>query len=272
MYRVLVPVDRDTNRALHQAKYVAGLPNATEDVEATVLYVVPPGELTSADRAAFTENEAAVEAADLLEERGVSVERMVEDGGVAQEIVRTADDLDSDELVTGGRKRSGAARVVLGSTVHDVFLSTDRPVTITGTGMVFESGFRTVLLPIDRNAERARHQAKYVAQLPDAAENVHARVLHVFEHQDYAGAPPHDFEEVEAAVEAAEYLEEQDVSVERTAIGGEVASKILGTAEEDDADAIVVGGRKRSGIQKVLVGSTAQDIMLSADRPVTLTG
>jgi nucleotide-binding universal stress UspA family protein len=56
------------------------------------------------------------------------------------------------------------------------------------------------------------------------------------------------------------------------AIGGEVAHEILEAAEEADIDDIVMGGRKRSGVQKVLLGSTVQDVILSAERPVTVTG
>jgi nucleotide-binding universal stress UspA family protein len=97
-------------------------------------------------------------------------------------------------------------------------------------------------------------------------------VFCVFRHQDYEGAPPHEFEDVAAAVDAAEYLEGEGVSVERVAIGGEVARKIIQKADELDADSIVMGGRKRSGVQKVLLGSTVQDVMLSAERPVTITG
>jgi nucleotide-binding universal stress UspA family protein len=271
-YRVLIPVDRDQNRALHQAKYVAGLPDAADVVEATVMYVVPPDRLDRADEAAFEDVEAAVEAAEHLESAGVAVTRLVEDGGVSEAIVRTAGDLDSDEVVMGGRKRSGVAQVLLGGTVQDVFLSTDRAVTITGTGMVFGDGHRDLLVPVDGSTDRARQQAEYVANLPAAAETVSATVMYVFPHQDYKGAPEHSFEEVESAVEAADFLEDRGIAVERTAVGGEVVRKILDRAEADAIDGIVVGGRKRSGVQKVLLGSTAQDIMLSAERPVTLTG
>lgn len=271
MYRVLIPVDRDENRALHQAKYATSLPNAEEEVEATVLYVVPPAELSRADEVEFSEIDSAVEVAEQLAADGISVNRIVEDGGISEEIVRTADELDSHELVMGGRKRSGVTQVLLGSTVRDVVLSTERPVTITGTSMVFGDGRRQVLIPVDKDRDRARHQAEYVAQLPGAAENVDATVIYVFPHQDYRGAPPHDFDEIDAAVDAADYLEERGVSVERTAVGGEVVKKILDTVEELDVDGIVLGGRKRSGVQKVLLGSTAQDVMLSADRPVTIT-
>jgi nucleotide-binding universal stress UspA family protein len=272
MYSVLLPVSRDENRALHQAEYVASLPAAAEAVEATVLYVVPPASMDQASQVSFDEVEAAVIAADELEAAGVTVNRVVEDGGVAEEIVRTADRLPADEVVMGGRKRSGIQQMLLGSTVGDVFRSSERPVTITGTGMVFRAGQRHVLVPVDGDVERARNQAAYVAALPEAPDTVSATVIYVFPHQDYSGAPPHEFDEVEAAVEAADHLESAGIEVERTAVGGEVVPTILETAAERDATAIVVGGRKRSGVQKVLLGSTAQDIILSAERPVTMTG
>jgi nucleotide-binding universal stress UspA family protein len=236
------------------------------------MYVFPHQDYKGAPQHTFEEVESAVEAADHLESAGVTVTRLVEDGGVSEAIVRTAADLDCDEVVMGGRKRSGVAQVLLGGIVQDVFLSTERPVTITGTGMMFGEGHRDLLLPVDRDTERARRQVEYVTGLPDAAETVSATVVYVFPHQDYRGAPQHTFEEVESAVEAADQLEDAGVSVERTAVGGEVVRKILDAAEAGAVDGLVVGGRKRSGVQKVLLGSTAQDIMLSADRPVTLTG
>lgn len=272
MYRVLLPVDDDENRARHQAEYVAGLPDAAEAVEATVLYVVPPARLDRAGEVPFETVDSAVAAATELADHGVTVNRVVEDGGVAEAIVRAAGDLDADELVMGGRKRSGITGMLLGSTVQDVFRSTERPVTITGTGMVFGHGPRHVVVPVDTDVERARHQAEYVANLPGAPEAVDATVVHVFPHLDYTGAPDHEFDEVEAAVEAADHLEAQGIDVERLAIGGEVVRRLLDVAAEREADALVVGGRKRSGVQKVLLGSTAQDILLSAERPVTMTG
>lgn len=129
-----------------------------------------------------------------------------------------------------------------------------------------------VLVPVDRDVDRAMHQARYVASLPNASANVEATVLFVFPHLDYEGAPTHEFEEVDAAVEAADFLDDEGISVERVAEGGEVARTILEHADRLDAHSIVMGGRKRSGVQSVLLGSTVQDVLLSADRPVTVTG
>ncbi|MEF8856041.1 MAG: universal stress protein [Haloplanus sp.] len=272
MYRILVPVDRNLNRARHQAQYVARLPDADSAVAATVLYVAPPDRFAAADEVSFSEVNAAVTAADDLEAAGVEVDRRVADGSVASAIVDAIDDLDADEVVMGGRKRSGVTRVLLGSIVQDVMLSTERPVTITGERASLGEGMRRVLVPVDRNETRARRQAQYVTNVPGAPASVEATVFYVFPHQDYAGAPPHDFSEIDAAVAAADELEAAGIEVERVAEGGEVTRRILSAADDRNVDGIVMGGRKRSGVQKVLLGSTVQDVLLSAERPVTLTG
>jgi nucleotide-binding universal stress UspA family protein len=272
MYDVLVPVDESEERAFNQARYVSRLPNAADDVEATVLYVVPPDARSDVEAVEFADVDAAVGAANLLEGEGVSVTRTVTGGAISDRIVRSAEEFDADEVVMGGRKRSGVSRVLLGSTVQDVMLSAERPVTITGETSVTDDGTWRVLVPVDSDVERARHQAAYVAGLPGAAAAVEATVLTVFRHQDYRGAPPHTFEEIDAAVEAADAIEGAGVSVDRVAIGGEVARKILRVAADRDVDSVAMGGRKRSGLQEVLMGSTTQDVMLSAERPVTITG
>ncbi len=271
-YSVLVPIDRDEGRARHQAACVSRFHDAPETVEATVLYVYPRGRGPDDDAAAFSEVDAAVGAAAYLEERDVPVTRRIERGEVAERILEVADELDADEIVVGGRKRSGVQKVLLGSTTQDVMLSAERPVTVTGEDVTLGDSIDRLLVPVDTDEERARHQAAYVAGLPGITEGVDVTVLYVFRHQDYAGAPPHEFEEVDAAVAAAEYLEERDVTVDRVGVGGEISRKIVDYAEDLDVDGVVVGGRRRSGIQKVLMGSITTDVILSLDRPVTIAG
>jgi nucleotide-binding universal stress UspA family protein len=131
MYEVLVPVDQDEERAKHQAEYVASLPGAGDEVRATVLYVTPREEYSDGPRD-FEEVDSAVAAADELEGAGVSVERAAAVGTVSREIIDHADEIDADQIVMGGRKRSGVAKVLVGSSTQDVIYSTERPVVVTG--------------------------------------------------------------------------------------------------------------------------------------------
>lgn len=137
MFRVLVPVDQDEDRALSQAEFVASLPRADADVEATILFVFEgdqaelPEELErfrSASRVASVRR-----ASEYLAERGVAVEVMDESGDTAQDIVDLADELDANLIVMGGRKRSPASKVLFGSITQSVLLNTDHPVTVTGS-------------------------------------------------------------------------------------------------------------------------------------------
>jgi len=131
MYRVLMPVDSSETRALAQASYVADLPNAAEEVEATLLYV-------------FTEEDAGSELRDVtrigsikrarehLEEHGVTVRIREDSVDAVDAILNHADEQDVDSLVLGGRKRSPAGKALFGSVTQSVILNTDRPVVVTG--------------------------------------------------------------------------------------------------------------------------------------------
>ncbi len=59
-----------------------------------------------------------------------------------------------------------------------------------------------------------------------------------------------------------------ELDVRRAPHSGEVADEVLRGAQETDASVIVIGLRKRSPVGKLLMGSSAQRILLDADRPV----
>jgi nucleotide-binding universal stress UspA family protein len=59
-----------------------------------------------------------------------------------------------------------------------------------------------------------------------------------------------------------------DLDVRQAPHAGEVADEVLRVAQETDASVIVIGLRKRSPVGKLLMGSSAQRILLDADRPV----
>lgn len=68
-----------------------------------------------------------------------------------------------------------------------------------------------------------------------------------------------------------DYLEPRVASVSKRREHGNVAGDVLDVAAEIDADTIVMGERQRSPAGKVLFESTTQSVVLSADRPVTVS-
>jgi nucleotide-binding universal stress UspA family protein len=77
-------------------------------------------------------------------------------------------------------------------------------------------------------------------------------------------APPELLSELtERATSAGVELE-----VRQTPHSGDLADAVVRAGDEADASVIVIGLRKRSPVGKLLMGSTAQRILLDADRPV----
>jgi nucleotide-binding universal stress UspA family protein len=131
------------------------------------------------------------------------------------------------------------------------------------------------------DGERADALADAVADVaaPTGAEVV---LLHVFTDEEYADALE-VLDYGDAGVEAADNvagrrsvvrdiedaLGERDVAVDVRGAVGPHGDRIVEVADGVDADTVFIGGRKRSPTGKAVFGSTAQEVLLNADAPVT---
>lgn len=127
-----------------------------------------------------------------------------------------------------------------------------------------------VLVPIDTSEERAASQARAVTTLPNAAETVEADLLHVFGDEDRADQTTPT--QLSSGKRATEILQNEGIRVHAHSVSGDPVEEILAAADEQRADAIVLGGRKRSTVGTLLFGSVSQAVTLGADVPVTITG
>ncbi|MFB6183483.1 MAG: universal stress protein [Haloarculaceae archaeon] len=139
----------------------------------------------------------------------------------------------------------------------------------------------TILLAVDSSDEDR------LPELIDAAADVAGDdttvvTLHVFERDSYrdlqsamnvdpdSETTPDDVARRYAVVRnVADALEARGVDTRVRGALGDGSDPILRVAREEDADHLVVGGRRRTPTGKAVFGSTAQQILLNATRPVT---
>lgn len=130
-----------------------------------------------------------------------------------------------------------------------------------------------ILLPADMDERRTEAQAEYVLDLPVEPSELEVTVLYVLPRSDAVITNESGFAGNESAVRAANRLEGWEIAVNRTVRAGKpVSREILEMATERAVDEIVMAGRKRTGFTKVLIGSTASDVIQAADQPVVMTG
>ena len=125
-----------------------------------------------------------------------------------------------------------------------------------------------VVIGVDDNEQRAMACARAAASLPGDASEKRVTVIHSFT-DNPSGASASQLASVR---DVTDFLEERGIEVEVTESSGDPADQLLEVAQEEDANLIVVAGRKRSPTGKALFGSVTQSVILNAERPVMVAG
>lgn len=130
MYRVLLGVDTDGQRARAQAEAVRSLPAADTAVKALVMHVFQE----NPEGASVGQIGAVRRVADLFEEAGVDHELHEASGDPAEALLDAAVDHGVDTICVAGRQRTPAGKVIFGSTTQSVILGTEKPVLAVSAG------------------------------------------------------------------------------------------------------------------------------------------
>lgn len=136
-----------------------------------------------------------------------------------------------------------------------------------------------LLLAVDTDEERSNRLANAVTDLPVDRSQLNVTILNVFEDVDSVGEEGtvhssqfyNESNYPDSVRSAAKALTEAGFDVTKRREHGDPADVIVEVAKEINAKSIGVCGRKRSPTGKVIFGSVAQSVMLSANRPVFVT-
>lgn len=212
----------------------------------------------------------------------VSVDVVLEQGDVVENIVKKARKIPADVIVLGTHGRSGLARLLIGSVTERVLRHATAPVlTVSPQASAPPSEgvpFRNVLCPIDFSPSSLR-ALDFAWSL--AGDEGTVTVLHVVEFyidEAVGEAVSFDIDSVRER-HRAQALDKLEESVprearERTKLeaitldAGTPYRKILEVADRDKVDAIVMGVMGRTGADMFFFGSTTNHVVRSAHCPV----
>lgn len=137
MFTVVLAADGNDARVLAQARAIVAYPNAPESVKVVVVHVSREvqsdegGEIHTEDYSELPDSVS--QAIKFFEREGITAQIEHRSGDPDEEILRVARDIDADQIVLGGRRRSPVGKAIFGSVVQNVIRNSTRPVLTINT-------------------------------------------------------------------------------------------------------------------------------------------
>jgi nucleotide-binding universal stress UspA family protein len=183
----------------------------------------------------------------------------------------------ADVIVAGTRGTTGWRRLVLGSVAARLVRCADRPVVTVRADHPRERPVRTILVPTDFSDDAAR-AAEAAAKLLGDRSDRKLVLLHAYRYPPVFGSAPalvltraieEMVERTKLAVDALAARFRGEAAVIETRVDeGPPWKVILDHAEQLGADLIAMGTPGRSGLDRLLLGSTAERVLSAAPCPV----
>jgi nucleotide-binding universal stress UspA family protein len=223
-------------------------------------------------------------AAELRSGSTLAVETAVRRGNPAQRIVEEVLARGVDLVVMATHGRSGLPRAVLGSVAERVLVHSPVPVVLYRPGGKRVTAIATILVPVDGSpggalalsaaATLARATGAQLVVLQVAVPILTALTDNAAGALLYAYDPAWD-EEVLAAAQQyvgslATRLQASGLRAEGRVVSGQVVQMVDETADEVDADLVVMSTHALTGPVRTLLGSVADAVVRTGRHPVLL--
>jgi len=291
--KILLPTDFSpcANAALHQAVTIAERFQGS----VTMLHVVAVHEsdrgkiesVFSEDSKSYdhimTSAEEMLHTKEGMIETPVLIEKVLRRGiSPTNEIISYADEHKPDLIVMGTHGRTGIRRLIMGSVAEKIIRLSECPIMTVRCGSDGKESpypnYRSILLPIDfgdtsvnalwKAAELARSYGAFLT------------LLHVAEPIDLSGyrkdgdISEEDFldDQLDSAEKALHEFTSnaplEGIEVYTRVVQGRPGRKIIEYADEEGIDLIIIPSLGKSGLERLLMGSTVNKVVHRANCPV----
>jgi uncharacterized protein len=179
---------------------------------------------------------------------------LVQGRAIDHEIVELAETLNVDMIIMGRRGRRGLARMMLGHATAQVIGMAHCNVMVIPRSAHIEG--RHIVLATDgsRFADAAAITAAGMASFCQAKTTVVSVAM--------AGNGPENRDEAEKVVQRVVlHMQEEGIDADGMVLEGRPDELIVAIAKERDADLIVTGSHGRTGLERILLGSTTERIL-----------
>jgi len=275
---ILFPTDfsESAEVALERAVAIASRYRA----KLTILHVIVPHAEDTSDAESRFPDDDAIGALVPEGSDAPDVERITSRGySAADKVLSFAESNDVDLVVMGSHGRRGFSRALLGSEAERVLRLAKCPVLTVSSKMT--QGLRRtptrILLPLDFSAASDRALAAGLSLATQFGAAVD--VAHVFDEPvvppflmdhtgSYISTDPKMKDRCLASLEETLARHSFEGEITKHVLEGRVAPTVAELAEKLDADLVVIGTRGLSGLDFVLLGSTASHLLRLSPCPV----
>ncbi|MBI5057410.1 MAG: universal stress protein [Nitrospirae bacterium] len=208
-------------------------------------------------------------------EFGIDVQTLLCEGDPSNVIVDVASENKADLIVLGTYGRKGLNRLLMGSVTSQVILDSPSDVLIVKKPCSKCTGeYKSILVPFDGSAfsKMSLNRAIELSHIDGAQITVlyviprYEEMIDFFKSDSIKNSL---HEEAKKIVDGASYLASiQGVTVKMEIDEGHAADKIAETAKRLGIDLIVIGSYGYRGVNKAIMGSTTERVIINAACPI----
>jgi nucleotide-binding universal stress UspA family protein len=280
--KILVSTDGSTYcdgavyQAINLAKKVKGNLMAISVVEYNEEYATLAPELV--EKAVQTARVVLDKVEQAAKREGLACETVIREGEESfQYIIDEAVKNKCTMIVTGRRGRTGLKRLMMGSVTARVIGYSPCDVLVVPSAAKEE--FRNILIAMDgsKYSARAAAEAVCLAKRSSSALTILSVVPRENTTHDNLDLTMKQRKKIDDVAEAnaekytretRDMAQKEGVAVKAFVVSGKPADIIIQTAQEMNADLIVMGSHGRAGVDKLLMGSVAERVIVTSSCPV----
>ena len=211
----------------------------------------------------------------LAADLGVEVESLICEGEPPEVITDIAREKGADLIAMGTYGRKGLNRLLMGSVTSGVILKAPCDVLVVRNASNGSSGkYRSILLPYD-GSDFSKKALEHACELSKAEGASLTALYAIPRYEEMIGFFRTDsvkkslFQEAQKIISGARELASQrGVSIRVEIEEGRAGDKIVKTAQELKSDLIVMGSYGWRGVDKAIMGSTTERVIMTSPCPV----